>query len=251
MFWATSRARSGSFDVAESAGSLLLDMVPPPAAVIPEWSKWAVVRAVIRRGGPKLLEATVLPGVLFYTCLVWAGLGVAYTVAIAWLYGCVIRRLVQRRAVPSILILGVIGISVRTAVAVGSGSAFIYFAQPILGTVATGAVFLVSLLGGRPLIARLAADFWPMTPEMSANPRVQGLFRGLTVLWAGVNLVSASLTFVLLLSLPLHTFVAVKQIAGLGITIAATAVTIEWSHRIACREGIVTAPRAKRALAHQ
>jgi hypothetical protein len=42
--------------------------------------------------------------------------------------------------------------------------------------------------------------------------------------------------------LPLATFVAVKQVAGLGITVAAIAVTIIWSHRIACREGIVRAP---------
>jgi hypothetical protein len=216
--------------------------LPAVAAAPPELSKRAVLRAVIRRGGPKLLEATVIPGILFYVALVSVGLGAAYVVAVAWIYGCVARRLIQRRGVPAILILGVIGITVRTAVAVGSGSSFVYFAQPILGTVVTGAVFFASLVGGRPLIGRLAGDFWPITPEMAANPRILHLFRRLTMLWGGVNLLTASLTFVLLLWLPLATFVAVKQVSGLGITACAVTLTIVWSHRTACREGLVRAP---------
>jgi hypothetical protein len=217
-------------------------------AAPPELSKKTVVLAVVRRGGPKLLEATVIPGVLFYACLMWGGLGLAYLTAIAWIYGCLLRRLVQRRAVPLILVFGAIGITVRTVAAVGSGSTFIYFAQPILGTVVTGGVFLLSLVVGRPLIGRLAGDFWPITPEMAENPRVISLFRGLTALWAGVNLATATLTFVLFLCLPLATFVAVKQVSGLGITVTAIAVTIVWSHRIACSEGLVAAPQRRAAL---
>jgi hypothetical protein len=220
----------------------------PTGEAPPEFSKRGVVLAVARRGGPKLLEATIIPGALFYACLVTAGLGFAYLTAIGWIYGCVIRRLVQHRAIPSILILGAIGITVRTAVAVGSGSSFVYFAQPILGTVATGGVFLMSLFIGRPLIGRLAGDFWPITPEMAQNPRILALFRSLTILWAAVNLATATVTFCLLLYLPLATFVAVKQVSGLGITVSAIAVTIIWSHRIACREGVVTAPLPRAAL---
>jgi len=205
-------------------------------------SKRQVVAVVVRRGGPKLVEATVIPGVLFYSCLVWGGLGFAYLTAVAWIYGCVIRRWVLRRPISLLLVLAAVGITVRTAVAIGSGSPFIYFMQPIVGTMATGAVFAASLLVERPAIARLAGDFWPVTPEMAANPGVVSLFRGLTVLWAGVNLTTAALTLVLLLWLPLATFVAVKQISGLIVTVAAIAVTIIWSHRIACREGIVRAP---------
>ena len=126
--------------------------------------------------------------------------------------------------------------------AIGSGSTFMYFAQPILGTVVTAGVFLASLVGGRPLIGRLADDFWPVTPEMHANPSITSLFRGLTILWAGVNLATASITFVLLLWLPLSTFVVAKQLSGWVITLSAVALTIAWAHRTACSEGIVTRP---------
>lgn len=227
----------------------MLDVpVSTGGACAPVVSKRAVVVAVARRGGPKLLEATVVPAVLFYRCLVWGGLGLAYFSAVAWLYGSLARRLALRRGVPPLLIVGVVGITVRTAVAVWSGSTFVYFAQPIVATVATGGVFLVSLIAGRPLIARLADDFWPITPEMAANPGVVSLFRGLTALWAGVSLATAALTFVLLVWLPVATFVVVKQVSGSAITVAAVAVTIVWSHRTACREGIVSAPQQGAAL---
>jgi hypothetical protein len=221
---------------------------PPPAADRPpELSKRSVLLAVIRRGGPKILEASVAPGVLFYVCLVFGSLGLAYLTAVAWVFGCVARRVVRGQPVPQILVLSAIGIIVRTVVAIGSGSSFMYFAQPILGTVVTGGVFLASLIGGRPLIGRLADDFWPITPEMHANPRITSLFRGLTILWAGVNLVTASVTFVLLLWLPMTTYVVAKQLSGWSITFAAVALTIAWSHRTACREGIVLKP-ARRAV---
>ena len=218
------------------------------AAAPPELSKRAVVLAVVRRGGPKLLEATVIPAVLFYACLVWGGLGLAYLIAVAWIYGCLLRRLVGRQPVSSVLILSAIGITVRTAIAVGSGSTFVYFAQPILATVVMGGVFLASLIVGRPLIGRLAGDFWPVTPEMAENPRVVSLFRGLTFLWAGVNLTLATVAFALLLWLPLTAFLVAKQVSSLGITVAAVAVTIIWSHRTACREGLVTAPQPRAAF---
>jgi uncharacterized membrane protein len=207
-----------------------------------------VVGAVARRGGPKLLEATVIPGAVFYLSLVLGGLGVAYIAALCWIYGCLLRRLIQRRAVSPLLVLAVIALSVRTVVAIGSGSTFMYFVQPILGTLVIGAVFLASLLQGRPLIARLARDFWPISPEMAENPGVRSLFRKLTALWAVVNLTTAATTFVLLLCLPLATFVAVKQASALGITAIGVTVTISLSHRTACREGFVSAPQPKAAL---
>ena len=67
--------------------------------------------AVLRRGGPRILEASVAPAVLFYVCLVFGSLGLAYLTAIGWLYGCVARCVVRRQPVPQILVLSAIGIS--------------------------------------------------------------------------------------------------------------------------------------------
>jgi len=215
---------------------------PPSDAEAPVLSKRQVAVAVARRGGPKVLEATVIPGVLFYVSLRVSGVGLAYLTAVAWLYACVVRRCVLRHRVPGLLVIGAVGITVRTLVAIWTGSTFVYFAQPVAVTVATGCVFAASLVVGRPLIGRFAGDFWLMTPEVAANRAVLSLFRGLTALWAAVNIVTAAITLVLLVTLPVTTFVLVKQVSGISVTITAIYLTIRWSHRTACSEGIVRAP---------
>jgi hypothetical protein len=76
---------------------------------------------------------------------------------------------------------------------------------------------------------------------------VISLFRGLTVLWAGINLATAAATLTLLLTLPLATFVAAKQVSGLAISTTGILVTVCWSHRIACQEGVLMSPRRRGA----
>jgi hypothetical protein len=210
-------------------------------------SKVAVFVSVVKRSGPHIIEASLIPTALFYSCLVMAGLGAAYAVALVWLYSSVVRRLVRRDPIPPLLIMGVIGITVRTTVAVASGSSFFYFAQPVASSAVMGCVFLVSVFVGRPMVEKLALEFWPLTPEMMANPAVTRLLRGLTFLWAGINLFIGATNLTLLLALPLAAFVAVKQIASLAITGTGIAVTIDASVRTARREGYI-APRAGRRL---
>jgi uncharacterized protein DUF3159 len=206
-------------------------------------SKLSVFVAVVRRCGPHLIEATIIPAVLFYGCLVVAGLSVAILVAMSWSYGAMGRRIVRRQPVPPILVLAVIGITIRTTVALMGGSAFLYFLQPVLATVAMGGVFLISIGIGQPLIGRLACEFWPLTPEVAARPSVLRLFRRLTLLWAAVNLVTAAITMSLLLWLPLTTFVALKQLCGLAVTGAGVFLTISLSLRTARREDLASAER--------
>jgi hypothetical protein len=205
-------------------------------------SRGAVFVSVVRRSGPHLLEASIVPTALFYGCLVVAGLGAAYAGAVLWLYTSVAVRLARRQPIPPLLVLGVIGITVRTTVAIASGSSFFYFAQPALNSVVMTGVFLVSVALGRPLIEQLALEFWPLTPELLALPSVSRLLRGLTFLWAGVNFAIGATTVTLLLCLPLATYVAAKQVASLAITGLGVAITIDRSLRVAREAGYVVEP---------
>ncbi len=87
----------------------------------------------------------------------------------------------------------------------------------------------------------MAIDFCPIGPEVAARPGVVRLFTGLTVLWAGVNLVSALTTLALLVTLPLATFIITKTITSLSITVLGIALTVRWCLRTAHREGLVPA----------
>lgn len=221
--------RSSEVDSSDGANGLL------PAAL----SKVSVFLAVVRRSGPHIIEASLVPTALFYCCLVLVGLAAAYAAALLWLYAAVACRMVRHHPVPPLLVLGVIGITIRTTLAVTSGSSFVYFAQPIFGSVVMGAVFLISVAIGRPMVERLALEFWPLTPEMIARPAVSRLLRGLTFFWAGINLAIGATTLTLLLVLPLAAYVAVKQVASLTITGIGVAVTIDLAVRTARREGFI------------
>ena len=80
-----------------------------------------------------------------------------------------------------------------------------------------------------------------MAPEITTHPRVIRLFRGLTLLWAGVHIVTSATTFGMLVSLPTATYVALKTVACLGITVAAIVLTVSCSIRTARSENLVFA----------
>ena len=211
----------------------MIGSLPTAAPVPATMSKVAVFLAVVTRAAPRLIEASLIPTALFYTCLVLAGVGAAYAVAVIWLYAAVGVRLVRHRPVPPLLVLAAIGITVRTTVSLASGSTFVYFAQSVLGSLVVGCVFLVSIALGRPMVQSLALEFWPLTPEMLEHPNVRRLLRRLTYLWAGVNFAIGATTLTLLIVLPLPMYVATKQLVAWGLMGAGIAITIDRAVRTA------------------
>jgi hypothetical protein len=204
-------------------------------------SKLHVLKVVGRRSLPSLIEATIIPSILFYVFLVSVGPAPAMLAALTWSYGSVIRRLLTGQRIPGVLQLAVAGLTVRTIVGLLSGT-FMYFLQPVATTLALSLVFLGSMWFGRPMIARMAHDFCPLDSEITDRPGVIKLFSGLTLMWAGVHLISAGTTFTMLVTLPTSTFVALKTVVSLAITISAVVFTVLWAIRTAHTENLVFAP---------
>jgi hypothetical protein len=200
-----------------------------------------VLLAVARRSLPQLVEATVIPTVLFYCALTAFGPGAAMIAALCWAYGALARRVLRGDRPPALLLLATCGLSVRTAVGLLSGSTFAYFVQPVATTVMLSAVFIVSVAAGRPLVARMANDFCPLAPEVARRPAVTRLFAGLTLLWAVVHLLTAAVTLGMLVSMPVAPFVALKTTVCLAITVIGVVVTVCWSVQTARRENLVFA----------
>ncbi|MHB8342344.1 MAG: VC0807 family protein [Mycobacteriales bacterium] len=208
----------------------------------------ATLSAVARHSVPTVIEATLIPTALFYVAWLAVGTWPAYIAALGWAYGALIRRLYRGQRVPGLLVLALIALTARTGLAMATGSTFLYFAQPIMGTSLVALVFLASAMTSRPFVARLAADFYPLTDEIAARRRIRRLFRHLTLLWAGVNLLNAGAGATLLLTLPTAAFIPTKTAAALLITAGGIAATVAWSLRVARHEGLVTA--AAFALPH-
>ena len=204
-------------------------------------SRRRVVGAVARRLVPYLVEATIIPTALFYALLVLGDMRLALGGALIWSYGAVARRVVGDRPVPALLILATLGITVRTIVYLLSSNDFVYFVQPILRTTLTGLMFAGSVAVGRPLIARFANDFCPLSPDVSVRPGILRLFKRLTILWALVNVLAAASSLVLLLTVPVSVFVVTAAVSAWIVTCTGVVMTVADSVTTARREGLITA----------
>ena len=204
-------------------------------------TKLSVVVAVGRRLLPFLVEATLIPTLLFYVFVASLGLIWAFVAATCWSFACVARRLARREAIPGLLVLACLGITVRLGIYLWSSNAVVYLVQPVLRTILTAGAFALSVQLGRPLIARFAQDFCPLDPEVAGRPAIDRLFRRLTYLWAGVNLVLAAVSLSLLWTVSTATFVGATTIATWVVTGTGVCLTVSDAVRTARAEGLTTA----------
>jgi hypothetical protein len=170
-----------------------------------------------RHAVPHLIEATLVPLALFYTALWLLGVWGALIAALAWSYLAIGRRLITRKRVPGMLLMGALGLTARTLVAFASGSVFLYFLQPTFTTVVIAGAFLFSLRTGRPMAERLAADFCPLDADVISLPVIKRVFARITLLWALLQFASAALTIGLLVSQPVGIYVASKTVASFAV----------------------------------
>jgi hypothetical protein len=204
-------------------------------------SKGAVVLAVARRGLPHIAEATLVPAILFFVIVTTVGAAIAMATVLVWGYGAILRRVLRGARIPTVLLLATLGLTVKTLVGLLSGSTFAYFLQPVATTVVVAGVLVGSLLIGRPLVARFAHDFCPVAPDVASRPAVVRLFIGLTVLWAGAQLLTAAVTFGMLVTLSVPMFVALKTVVYVAISITAIVITVFWALRTARTEQLTFA----------
>lgn len=196
------------------------------------------LKAIIGRLAVSLWIACVVPALLFYVTLVTFNISAAVVAALAWSYGAIAWRWATKRRPSGLLILLVSVMTVRTVFALATGDTFIYFFQPVLMDGVLTIVFLLSLATARPVVARLAADFYPMDLDVATRPRIRRLFWHLTLMWALVCLVKGVVSFWLLQSQSLVNFVLIKNISIISMTVLAVVATVWASVLVARKEGL-------------
>jgi hypothetical protein len=232
--------QGGGDQVAGSAA--LLDAPPELLATVPDDlddPHRPRLGAIMRHLGVSILMANVVPSVLFYLCLIAGNVWTALIAALVWCYGSMAWRLSTKRRVSGLLLLTLVGLTAKTLFALVSGSTFVYFLQPAITDGIVAAMFLASLATARPVVARLAGDFFPMSADVARRPRIQKLFWELTLVWAVICLAKAVVTVWLLESFPLVTFVAMKEVMILSMLVMGMTVSITSALRVARSEGLL------------
>jgi hypothetical protein len=190
------------------------------------------LRDVFRRAVPKIAEAILIPLGLFYAALSVLGPKAAICTALAWNIMALLRRIWRRERLPGLLLLGTVGLTARSVVAlVSSSSLFVYFLQPSLGTALLGGAFLLSVPLGCPLAEKLAHDFVPLPPSFFKRPKVRQLFVRISLLWALVSLINAAGTVALLVDVPISTFLAARTGFSWALTIGGVVLSSWWFRR--------------------
>ncbi len=197
------------------------------------------LKAVVARVAASLVTAVIVPAVLLWATLVTFNIDTAVIVALAWMAGATCWRWATKRPVSGLLVLTLGIMTIKTGVMLATGNTFIYFVQPVGGDAIVAAIFLGSLWTARPIVARLAPDFYPIDPALAARPRVRQLFQRLTLLWGLVIVVKGSVTLWLLMSLSTANFVLIKSSAIITLTLLAATTTVAMSAIVARREGLL------------
>ncbi|HWL44407.1 MAG TPA: VC0807 family protein [Ilumatobacter sp.] len=200
----------------------------------------AVLFAVLRRLGPQLVEATLVPSLLCYVGAVTVGFAWGVLAAATWTALSIGRRVAMRRQVSGLLVLAAFGLLIRSAVYVLNESAFVYFLQPIARSAATALLFAASVVTGRPLVARFARDFCSFDADVGSRPAIVALFKRLTLLWAGAQAVIAAVHLTLLTTVPISVFIATATGAVWLIIATCVVVTVGDAIRTARDDGLRT-----------
>lgn len=196
------------------------------------------LKSIAVRVAANLWVSVVVPALLFTAALLAFNVATALVVALVWFYGAIAWRWATGQRQSGLLALMVVVMTIRTGFTLMTGNTFIYFFQPIFVDAVMAVVFLLSLATARPIVARLAADFYPMDSHVAARRRVRQLFWYLTLMWGLVCLVKCGMGYWLLVSQSLVNFVLIKNVAVLSLTALSIVVTVWISLTVARKENL-------------
>jgi len=179
----------------------------------------------------EVLVATVIPLLVFALSQARYGTTIAIAATATWTLGVTIIQALCRGRVSGLIILSLIMLSIKATSGLATGSSFLFFAVPCLGTAATGAMFAWSGRWKRPLLVRLARDVVPFLGDHLSSGASRPFVIRLGWTWGFAYLANAVASFLLLVFMPLHVFMVLHVLAGWSCTGLAAVVTLFLARR--------------------
>ena len=201
-------------------------------------------RPILRRLGTTLVTASLVPMSVFYVSMSLFGLRIAALAAVGLCYSGLLITLARGKPVLAAGLVTAGLLSLRAVVMFFTGSALIYFLQPVAGTLAVATVIGATALAGRPALDRLAHEFCPFPPELSSWLREARFFIRLSLVWSTTYVLNAVGTVWLLTNSSIGSFLLLKSVLGPSLassaaltsyvifrrTVRTRKVRIHWAH---------------------
>lgn len=192
----------------------------------------------LRTVGWNLAEAVGLP-VAAYALGAWLGgrdIGLWAMVAAIWLT-VVIRKLVSG-AVPGLVMISAIVLTLQTAAAIATGNLWIFLLHFPLANLCLCILFARTARGSAPLCARLAAEVIGLRQPVPCPAGLHRFFQHATAVWAGIFLLLAATLGALLATVPTTTYVAAWTITTIALLAAGAGASGLWFRLVLRRLGI-------------
>ena len=211
-----------------------------PETSLPGTLRLPTLGQIARRSIPQIVDGALLPLALFLSVDAIAGIWFAMLAGLGWSGVAILRRVRRSRRVPAMILVGTATLAVRSTLVLTTGSAFLYFLQPTVGTAVIALGFLVSVSIRKPLSSRFAGDFLTLPREVLGEPRVHTFFMHNSLMWALVGLLNAAIAYALLISVTPATFAAVQTALFLAVTILAVGISVLWFRKSIGRYRLIT-----------
>lgn len=159
-----------------------------------------------------------------------AGLAATWFVALA--------RKVVTGAVPSLVIISVVLLSLQTALAFMTGQVWIYLLQIPLAKFMLFLVFARTAPTTSPIVGRLAGEVVALPHVWITHDDLHRFFRGATWLWSVIFLMLSLMLTGMVVTQPLETAVLASTFGSIVLAVAGAGICIVWFRRVIRRLGL-------------
>jgi uncharacterized membrane protein len=159
-----------------------------------------------------------------------AGLGAVWLTAL-------IRKVVTG-SIPGLVIIMTIVLTIQTAIAVATGSLWIFLLHFPLANLALFILFARTVRWPRPLCEQLAAEVIALKQPATRVPGLHRFFQEVTMLWALVFLILGAAMGVLLALESVPAFLLYSSVATVALILLGVAVSLVWLRLVLRKHGV-------------
>jgi len=188
--------------------------------------------------GWNLAESLGLPVVAYLAGERLGGQGAGMIAATATIWLTAAARKVVTGAIPGLLLISGLVLTLQTALVLATGSVLVFLLQFPVANLALCILFARTAPTGKPLVAQLAAEVVALRHPAAAHPGLERFFRGVTWLWAGIFAASTIGMAALLVLEPVTVFLLLTTVVTVAGVAAGTLASVVWFIRTLRRSGL-------------